>query len=203
MEFETSWDDGSKFDSKLVNLLQKYNIPGVLYIPIHCEIGLDWVKEVSDLPGIEIGGHTVTHPTDLKALPPDHLEYEIKTGKEMMETAIGKKIDKFCYPRGRYNEVVKKMVKSAGFKEGRTTKVLYHGIKDPFEKPTTVHVFNRKEYLGNDWFDVAKSTLDMSLKTNSYFHLWGHSWEVEKYNQWEQLEKFFQHVNETICIERV
>lgn len=27
------------------------------------------------------------------------------------------------------------------------------------------------------------------------FHLWGHSWEIEKYGMWEELEKFLEYVS--------
>lgn len=193
MIIESSWDDGSKWDEKLVALLQKYEIPAVLYVPVRCEIGLKRIKEFSKLKGIEIGGHTFSHPTDLKLLREDFLKVEIEKAKEMMEISIEKEITKFCYPRGRYNSFVKGMVKMAGYMEARTTKVLETDYpKDLFEKGTSIHVFKRKEYGESSWLDMAYRLFHESFVKKSYFHLWGHSWEVEKYHQWENLELFFK-----------
>jgi hypothetical protein len=50
------------------------------------------------------------------------------------------------------------------------------------------------------WLNLAKAlfTKAQSLEKESQlaFHLWGHSWEVEKYGMWEDVEKFLQYVSE-------
>jgi peptidoglycan-N-acetylglucosamine deacetylase len=33
-----------------------------------------------------------------------------------------------------------------------------------------------------------------------FFHLWGHSWEIEKYSLWDSLEKFFECISEVVGI---
>lgn len=193
MIFESSWDDCGKFDSKLVPLLKQYNIPATFYAPINCQIGLTWVKEVSK--DFEIGCHTVTHPEDLKNVQQPFLDFEIKSAKEMLEVAIDKPITKFCYPGGRFNEYVKSVVAEAGFEEARTVKVLETDKgNDPFEIPTTIHIYQRREYNNRDWYDMAIELFDKAHAENSYFHIWGHSYELEKYNYWNKVEKFFQYV---------
>ena len=89
------------------------------------------------------------------------------------------------------------MVVRAGFKEARTTKVL--NIEKPvdlFEKGTSIHVYQRKEYEGKDWLSVAYELCNLAKKKKGYFHIWGHSWEIEKYQQWDKLEEFFKFVHE-------
>lgn len=200
MKFETSWDDGSKYDVRLVELLALYNIPATLYIPIHCDIGLNWVKDVeNNYKNIEVGCHTVTHPADIKLMEPDFLEFEVKSAKEMIEVVVGHTVSKFCYPRGRYNDFVKQMVKDAGFTEARTTKVLsLDEGSDLFEKPTSVHAFNRKEYAGVDWYEMAILLFEKARQRNGYFHLWGHSEEIERNEQWMKLEKFFKYIEKDL-----
>src|SRR3990167_4362681 len=197
MHFLTSWDDGNILDLKVATLLQKYNLPGTFYI-VGDWIGkkdyLTWpdVREL-DQAGFEIGSHTMSHPQDLKALYDDQLQYEIQTSKEMIETVLGHPIKSFCYPRGRYDQRVIDQVIKAGYVEARTTKVLVDYLDmgyDKLQTPTTIHVFERSEYKDKSWFGLAKLMLDSS----KYFLLFGHSWEVEKYNQWDRLEEFFDYV---------
>lgn len=47
----------------------------------------------------------------------------------------------------------------------------------------------------NSWLNTAKATFDTALKNEGVFHLWGHSWEIEKYGMWEDLEKLLQYIS--------
>lgn len=40
-----------------------------------------------------------------------------------------------------------------------------------------------------DWTVLAERLLARALKAGGVFHLWGHSWELEKTGQWDQLER--------------
>ncbi len=86
------------------------------------------------------------------------------------------------------------IVREVGFEEARTTKVgIVEFPPDPFEVHTTVHVYQRSEYDRKPWLEYA---IDI-LKTNPiYFHLWGHSWEIEKFDLWDELEKLFKYLKE-------
>lgn len=193
MIFETSWDDFTKDDLKLIKLLDTYEIPATFYVPVQNELGLAIVKEISDR--YEIGSHTVTHPPNLREVQPEFLDHEILSSKEMLETVINKPVTKFCYPRGRYNDFVISKVKEHGYTEARTTMVLKRSMgDDPFRKPTTIHVYQRREYDGFDWLDLALGYFDKAIIENSYFHLWGHSKEIERDNNWGKLEEFFNYV---------
>lgn len=43
------------------------------------------------------------------------------------------------------------------------------------------------------WGSVARATLDAVSLRGETFHLWGHSWEIEKYGMWEELEEFLKY----------
>lgn len=47
----------------------------------------------------------------------------------------------------------------------------------------------------NSWLNTAKATFDTAFKKEGVFHLWGHSWEIEKYGMWEDLEKLLQYIS--------
>ena len=47
------------------------------------------------------------------------------------------------------------------------------------------------------WLNLAKELFSYADKSNQpYFHLWGHSWEIEKYGMWGHLEKFLKYVSD-------
>lgn len=202
VNIKTSWDDGSIQDIKAVELCAKYGIPAMLYITIDyvgTEGHLTWdqIKQLATLPHVTIGSHTMTHPSDLKAIFNDELFVEIQTSKDSLEAVLNKPVTSFCYPRGRFDNRVKAMVQEAGYTEARTTLVgaLNEGT-DPFAKPTSVHVYEgRKEYNGVGWYSYG-SLLFNQMKPGDIFHLWGHGWEVERDKQWNKLEEFFKRITQ-------
>ncbi len=76
--------------------------------------------------GIEIGGHTVSHPI-LTRLEDESARYEITAGKQQLEAITGKPVRFFAYPNGKtgrdFDERHIRMVKEAGFSAAFTTSV--------------------------------------------------------------------------------
>ena len=68
--------------------------------------------------GVEIGGHTYSHPI-LNRLTPAQAQEEIQQGKIALEEIIGQPLNLFAYPNGRpgmdYNDSHVELVKRAGF----------------------------------------------------------------------------------------
>jgi len=46
------------------------------------------------------------------------------------------------------------------------------------------------------WLSMAKAVFDVTLLRGEVFHLWGHSWEINKYGMWDELEKFLQYIGD-------
>lgn len=46
-----------------------------------------------------------------------------------------------------------------------------------------------------NWYSFAKAVFDASLEKGEYFHLWGHSWEIEQYGMWKELENFLKYIS--------
>lgn len=76
--------------------------------------------------GIEIGGHTVSHPI-LTSLPDDLAREEIVQNKQHLESITGLPIRLFAYPNGKpnidFNERHTRMVKDAGYAAAVTTQI--------------------------------------------------------------------------------
>ena len=200
MRIITSWDDGRKQDMRLAKLLLKYKIPAIFFISGDTELDKDQIRELAK--SFRIGGHTKTHPQDMKALDDDELKYVIQRNKEDLERIIQRDITDFAYPKGRYDERVIEAVKEAGFKTARTIVIGYTVAKlGPYRLPTTAHVYpHKKEYGDEGW---AKYAWRLMAEGGDFMHIWGHSWEIDKFGMWEELETFFAFVRERVDIKEL
>lgn len=211
----TSWDDGALEDLKLAELLRKYEIPATFYIPIKNPerkvLNASQIKHLSKR--FEIGGHTYSH-FNLTKLSITEAEKEIVLGKRELENIIGKPVTSFAYPYGAYNDPVKQLVGLSGFSLARSVNYLSTSIDDKLATSTTVHAYNhhplinirnslrlmnpyKLKYMFNKWDETALSLLEYCKSSGGVFHLWGHSWEIEKYGQWGKLEQLLKHIRIT------
>lgn len=193
----TSWDDGSKEDLRIAKLLRSYQLPGIFFLQnIKLELEDDEIRELSK--DFEIGGHTLSHPEDLKRLKGNQLKDEITLNKMWLEDIIKKEIDWFCYPGGRYNEDTIKVVEGAGFKYARTTLVGNTDFSEEvYRTHPTVHVKrHRDEYKGQNWLDYAIEQFNIAKVKKGCYHIWGHGWEIEKEDLWEELEQLFKYIQQ-------
>jgi peptidoglycan/xylan/chitin deacetylase (PgdA/CDA1 family) len=193
----TSWDDGYKLDLKLADLLWKYGIQATFYIaPQNREFAQEQLLNAKQIrilsQKFEIGAHTLTHP-HLSDLESDTAYSEIVNSKNMLEQTVSKTVSSFCYPAGLYTLENISQVKMAGFKLARTTKRFStYPLTKPFELATTVHVYNH--FFNPSWDRLAIDLFDKVLESGGIYHLWGHSWEIEKYHDWQKLEKVFRYI---------
>lgn len=195
LRFASSWDDGHAFDEELADMLKKFGLPGTFYLPgdgtEQAPLNASLIKRlVAD--GFEVGGHTINHPADLKLLSDEDIYAEIEGNKKMLEALSGQKITKFCYPRGRYDKRAIEALKKLGFTSARTTMVLRTSITDPFQTPTSIHVYQRTEYGKMDWDGGARIMVAQAVRNRGIFHIWGHSWEISRDGNWEKLSAFFE-----------
>lgn len=210
----TSWDDGHVLDLKLAALLRRYNLKGTFYIsPEDREFSssdLLTKEQVLELSrDFEIGAHTMTHPR-LTQISDDEARKEIENSKKFLEKLINRPVTSFCYPAGYFLEKHEVMAEKAGFKLARTVNRFSTTIpSDHFELNTTIHAYRHwsdalpifgnsgisnffNQYL--NWDKLAISLFDKVIENGGIFHIWGHSWEIEKNGEWARLEKVFEHI---------
>jgi hypothetical protein len=48
------------------------------------------------------------------------------------------------------------------------------------------------------WEYLAKKTFDYVEKYGGVYHLWGHSWVIEKSNDWEKIERVLSFMSKKI-----
>ena len=217
----TSWDDGHKLDLKLADLLKKYGIRGTFYIsPKNREFRkedlLTGEKIIELNKDFEIGAHSMTHP-NLTRISEKEAFDEITDSKKYLEKLLRKEVRCFCYPGGKYNEKIIEFVGKSGFYYSRTMKKFeFDPSKNLLSSGTTLEThrnslltlpidslklltfskFNFIEFIKNlNWEYLAKKTFDHVEKYGGVYHLWGHSWVIEKSNEWGKLERVFSYIS--------
>jgi peptidoglycan-N-acetylglucosamine deacetylase len=218
----TSWDDDDGSGLRVADLLSRYGLTGTFYVPT-ARLGRDPFLTADDLrslaaAGFEIGGHTVSHAI-LPGLSAEELAREIGECKTVLEQILGTEITMFCYPKGRFNPDVVCAVQRAGYRGARGTQMLASSKAfDRFAIPTTLQAYphRRSNYARNlvrlgavrgllaaipelirfeNWLQLGKSTFDRVLRRGGVWHLYGHSWEIEKLGLWAQLDEMLAYVS--------
>ena len=200
----SSWDDGSQEDLRIADLLSKYDIEGIFFIPVNWRKynvgrGIEPLSErelEQILQHFELGSHGTDHL--LLTRTDDSMQNREIWDSLRYWKAHRYRVRAFCYPRGYYTTEIKQKVEHAGYKWARTTRIgELLPAQDPYETHTTVHVgCDRKEH-DTDWLSYAQAKIKEAIK-RAYsgekleFHFWGHSAEVSKNDQWGRLVEFFE-----------
>lgn len=208
----SSWDDGYPSDLRLADLLQKHQVRGTFYIPqTNPEHPVMTESEILQLKeAFEIGGHTINH-TSINSNSADLFETEIKGCYNWIKDLTGERPLSFCFPRGIYNKAAVEYCTDLGFKVIRTTELLNpYGIVSNGLHPTTLQMFPHSKityckhllkrfkfkslglYIQSGWksnlLELTEYYLDHISKNGGCFHLWGHSWELDEFDLWKELE---------------
>lgn len=217
MKIAFTWDDGAVDDLKLIDLHEKYNLPGMFFVPNFNKEGRD-VISAEDIrrcasPIISFGGHTKNH-SYLTAVAKGDLDEEIYANQAYLSDLLGQEIPHFCLPGGKYDEeILAKVYKY--YKTIRTADTMNFKNDGTLIKPS-FHIYPRgyKSLMGNamrnrsnkalvnllknphrEYFDTLLDLVKLESKYESAdIIFWGHSWELEEFGLWESLEYIMKNV---------
>jgi len=127
---------GSRKNRDLIRQALWKQCPDVPPFPNDLMLTWEQLREMAKM-GMEIGGHTITHP-NLPNATPEEAWVEISGCKGLLEERLGYKVRHFAFPNGgamaHFNPEVKCLLKQAGFNSGSTSLPgLIHGKSDPLE----------------------------------------------------------------------
>jgi peptidoglycan/xylan/chitin deacetylase (PgdA/CDA1 family) len=194
-----SYDDGLVQDIKLVGLFNENGIVGTFNLNSGL-LGQTNTWKRNNAPDIiatyvskdsllyiyknhEIAAHGATHLNFAQAS--DSAIYsEVITDMRQLKALTNYTVISMAYPFGSSNAHIAGIVKSTGITNARTVASTY-----TFDLP--------KDYLlwhptCHDSSALEKVNDYLSLKNNelSVFHIWGHSWEFEDANRWNDITNF-------------
>lgn len=212
----TSWDDGHPSDLRLAETLNRHGIAGTFYVPIANSEGWPVMPE-ADLRalaagGFEIAAHTLDH-VRLTGLDPVEAHRQVVEGKARLEEQLGRPVAGFAYSGGRVGHRERTLVAEAGFRHARTTRMLcLRPGPDPLQMATTLQFYPHaaggvmrnwarrggglaRLRVGLAWLRAGslecavETILDDAAARGGVFHLWGHSWEIEREGLWPALDR--------------
>ncbi|MEM1110041.1 MAG: polysaccharide deacetylase family protein [Planctomycetota bacterium] len=170
--------------------------------------------------GFEIAAHTIHH-TVLTTVSDIEARREIEDSRRYITDATGRDCTMFCPPQGRFTPAHAEMIRDAGYAGYRTVEMWstapprLHGHQLR-EMPTSIqaqpqptssiarNLLKRRAFANawlyikhgraaaGDWPRQTAALLDHVLALGGVLHLWGHSWELEEFDQWERLESVFK-----------
>lgn len=198
-------------------MLGEYGLKATFYIsPDNHEFTQGDLLTSHQIRGIadhfEIGAHTLTHRS-LPTISISEAETEIVGSKMVLEYIVGSPVNTFCYPRGAYTGAHVQLVKAAGYRYARTVARYKFGVKNPYEAGTSLHIYNHGSavelwrtakfarfhpvaawrYL--EWSALGRAMFDNVVQQGGIFHVWGHSWEIDRNDDWQPLEDFFRYIS--------
>ena len=117
-----TFDDGYKDNyTYAFPILKKYNLPATVFIIVN-EVGrpdrLSWdqLKEMQDSGLITFGSHTLGHFFLDSLKDNEQLLKEISDSRKILQEKLGKPVNTFSYPMGRFNPRVREFTVNAGYK---------------------------------------------------------------------------------------
>ncbi|MCS6860981.1 MAG: polysaccharide deacetylase family protein [Abditibacteriales bacterium] len=111
------------------------------------------VQELS-ANGVDIGGHTVTHPL-LTKIPWDEARREVAGAKRQIEEHTGREVTGFAYPLGDFNADVQRIVAECGYRHACSTVQGTNALG--------ADVYALKRFGITDWARDARGEFSMDL----------------------------------------
>ena len=195
--FLLSFDDGTIYDRRFVELLNKYNIKGtfnlnsgledfVWYYEDTFPVRRQILSEVGDLyRGHEIASHSLHHHW-LNTLTPPQISREIGEDCERLKKLFHLEEIGFGVPFTACDEreirIIRKFVRYIRLSEFSETFVL---PKDPYHIP--IHALYNDPDIREKIARFAENNLE-----NALFVMAGHSYELEVLNHWAYMEELLQ-----------
>ena len=196
--FVLSFDDGTIWDQKLIDLLNQYQIPGTFNLNSGLE---DFVWEFEGKPvirqrlsdtveqyrGHEVASHTMTHPW-LDRLPPPALRREVEEDAAAIRTIFGLEEIGFGVPFTACGEreirIIQKYVRYIRLSAFSDSFAL---PRDAYHIP--IHGLYNDPHIREKIASFAAADLPDAL-----FVMAGHSYELEMLNHWGYMEELLQYV---------
>ena len=191
-----NYDDGTVHDKRLIEILKPYGIKATFNI----NSGLfgqgdrmteDEARELYTGSGHEVSAHTLTH-SFLDKMPLSMVAEEVLADRRNLERIFGGVVRGMAYPYGVQNDAIVEQLKSIGTAYSRVA-----DSTNDFRIPTdwlrltaTCHHNHPALMELVDKFLNADPNAEKYGRSPLLFHLWGHSYEFDRNDNWHVIEEF-------------
>lgn len=203
-----SFDDGVTQDKKLIKLLDKYGLKCTFNINSgllgrkgslirsnvevnHTKIDIADVREVYQ--NHEIAVHTFTHP-NLTTLDEDRIIEQVNTDRTILTALVGYGVYGMAYPCGGVNndDRVAQIIKdSTKIKFCRTITSTHN-----YDLQSNLYKFNPTiHWQENGAYQIAERFIKSDFNSPQLLYIWGHSYEMDIADGWEEVERLFRLVS--------
>ncbi|HEV7301029.1 MAG TPA: polysaccharide deacetylase family protein [Tepidisphaeraceae bacterium] len=196
--FTTSWDDGVVEDRRVVAALNDMGMKGTFNLNsgtlgrtgerLTEDSGgrLD-ASEVAELyAGHEVAIHTVTHP-HLPRLDASQMAAEVLDDRRALEDLVGYPVRGMAYPFGTYNAQVIDVLRALGIVYARTCE-----NRDPCFPPAEPLAWGSTAHHFHPDVPERWKALHGSPNRSGVFFIWAHSYEFQRQNRWDDLERIYR-----------
>ena len=143
-------------------ILKKLDFPATIFIIIN-EVGrpggdrLSWdkIKEMQLSGRIDFGSHTLDHPYLVDVKSDAELRKQIFDSKRLLEAKLGRPVDMFCYPAGRFNGRIRQLVIDAGYKFAFATNLGSRFSDDDIFAIKRLRISSSSDNLFIFWFETT------------------------------------------------
>ena len=201
--FTLSFDDGVTQDIRLVELMNRYGLKGTFNLNTGiqseessfviegkkvCRMEQEGLSKL--YAGHEVASHGLTHAA-LPELDEAALAKEIGRDIENIEKYYGKRPVGFAYAYGACDDKTVTELRNQGIRYARTVEPSHNFYlqKDLLYLSPTCH------YRDEKLWQLAKEFIEMKEAKPALFYVWGHSYELDVHEEWQQLEEFFAYVS--------
>lgn len=204
-----SFDDGTLYDLRFIELLNKYNLKASLNLNSGIE-DFVWYYGKEQFPikrlklrevvekynGHEVASHSLTHPY-FSSLDENEIIRQVKEDIKNLENIFNRKINGFAFPFHDQTEENIQTIKA----NTELSYIRYSYLTDEYVPLDRYHIPINALYDDKDIYERLERFSQNNLE-NSLFVIAGHAYEFEVKNDWGKIEELLKYLslNEKIVV---
>ena len=195
-----SFDDGTVYDLRFIELLNKYNLKATLnlnsglkdfvwYYGDHPIERLDLVAHKSAYDGHEVAAHSLTHPY-FSSLTEGEVVRQVKEDVENLSRIFAYRVEGFAFPfHDQTEENIATVKENVDLSYIRYSYLDHSGVHlDRY------HIHINALYDDEDIYERLEEFKADDSPENGLFVIAGHAYEFEVKNDWEKIEKLLAYL---------
>lgn len=195
-----SYDDGTVFDKRLVEIMDRYGLKGTFNINSGefghgRRLSRDEAYELFANSPHEIAVHGQYHLA-LSLAPTARGVADVINDRVALEDMFGRLVCGMAYANGTYDDDAVETLRLAGIDYARTTVATekFDVPTDWLRMPATCHHRNPRLMELAEQFIEEKEARNFWWSPPRLFYLWGHSYEFNDNDNWDVIEKFGEYI---------